>query len=189
MSTMRTIDAATRVESVSDNSCVTGRINGAHGVDGAAGGPGKKAGRPRIITSPEEMDRLAEEYLTKCREDGEPVTLTGMILHLGLSSRQSLDRYADRPEFGDSVKRAKLGIEHEYERRLDRDRPAGAIFALKQFGWSDRTDLNVRALVGTLDVTRLSDEQLTRIASGEDVLAVLATTQPLPALSPGGEGR
>ena len=28
----------------------------------------KKIGRPRIIESPDEMDRLVEDYVTKCRD-------------------------------------------------------------------------------------------------------------------------
>lgn len=35
----------------------------------------RKPGRPRIIESPEEMDRLVEEYVAKCQELGEPLTL------------------------------------------------------------------------------------------------------------------
>ena len=30
----------------------------------------KKIGRPRIIESPAEMDRLVEEYVTRCHEQG-----------------------------------------------------------------------------------------------------------------------
>ena len=50
------------------------------------------------------MDRLVEEYVAKCHEDSEPLTLTGMILSLGLSSRSALDNYEGRPGFLDSVK-------------------------------------------------------------------------------------
>ena len=49
----------------------------------------KKIGRPRIIESSAQMDRRVEEYVRKYHEHGEPLTLTGMILHLGFSSRQS----------------------------------------------------------------------------------------------------
>ena len=86
-----------------------------------------KIGRPRIIKSPEEMERLGEEYVTECDNREEPLTLTGLILYLGLSCRDSFDEYGRRPEFSDSVKRAKLLIENQYERKLDRDKPAGAV--------------------------------------------------------------
>src|SRR5690606_3630365 len=63
----------------------------------------KKVGRPLIIKTAAEMDQLVDEYRAQCLADKEPVTLTGLILHLGLSSRQSLDDYGKRPEFIDSV--------------------------------------------------------------------------------------
>ncbi len=67
----------------------------------------KKIGRPRIIESPAEMERLVEEYVTTCHEEEEPLTLTGMILHLGLSSRRAFDDYGDRPEFVHSIKKVE----------------------------------------------------------------------------------
>ncbi len=144
----------------------------------------KKIGRPRIIESPAEMERLVEEYVTKCHEEEEPLTLTGLILSLGLSCRDSLDEYGRRPEFSDSVKKAKLVIENQYERKLDRDKPAGAIFALKNMGWSDRREVEFKGSLAHIDFNRLSDDQLARIAGGEPVLAVLATSAPLKALPP-----
>ena len=125
----------------------------------------RKPGRPRIIGSPEEMDRLVEEYVGKCQELGEPLTPTGMILHMGLSSRQSLDQYGERPEFHDSVKRAKLVIENQYEWKLDRDKPAGAIFALKNMGWSDRQDVEIRGSLANVNLPLLPDDLLVRIAA------------------------
>ncbi len=127
----------------------------------------KKIGRPRIIKSPAEMERLVEEYVTTCHEEEEPLTLTGMILHLGLSSRQSLDLYGERPEFTDSVKKAKLVIENQYERKLDRDKPAGAIFALKNMGWSDRREVEFKGSLADVNLEVLPDDLLARISAGE----------------------
>ena len=143
----------------------------------------RRVGRARIIESPAEMGRLVEEYVAKCHEDGEPLTLTGMILHLGLSSRQSLDRYGDREEFSDSVRRAKLLIENQYERKLDGPRPAGAIFALKNMGWSDRQEVEFKGSLANLDISQLPDELVSRLARGEHPLSVLAGRREL--LEPG----
>ena len=98
-------------------------------------------GRPRIISSPEEMDNLVNDYINNCIEEDLPFLLTGMILHLGLSSRVSFDRYAIEhgTEFSYSVKRAKMLIERGYEMRLHGTTPTGSIFALKNFGWFDKT--------------------------------------------------
>ena len=99
-------------------------------------------GRPRIIKSPEEMDRLVDNYIKMCREAGEPILLTGMILSLGLSSRESFDEYINYDGFSDSVKRAKMIIEMEYEKRLNTaSAAAGPIFALKNFGWRDKQEI------------------------------------------------
>ena len=98
-------------------------------------------GRPRKIESPEEMDRLVDEYVGECIGDEKPITLLGMILHLGLNSRQSLDEYMSYDGFSDSVKRAKAIVEHEYEIRLIEGGGAGAIFALKNFGWKDKQEI------------------------------------------------
>ena len=96
-----------------------------------------KVGRPRIIESPERMDELVEEYRAECKAAEEPLTLTGLIRHVGLSSRESFDEYGRRSEFSDSVKSAKLLIECEYEKRLHGPNAAGGIFGLKNFGWKD----------------------------------------------------
>jgi len=99
-------------------------------------------GRPRIISSPEEFDELVDSYVAEKTSEEKPLTLTGMILALGLSSRQSLDEYLARDEFSDSVKRAKLIIENQYEERLAGNNAAGPIFALKNFGWKDKQEID-----------------------------------------------
>ena len=101
------------------------------------------AGRPRKIKSVRQFDRLAQAYFDECERNNEPVLLTGLILALGLSSRESLDEYGRRKEFSDSVKRAKLRVEMEYEKTLKGAYPTGAIFALKNFGWTDKQDVEL----------------------------------------------
>jgi hypothetical protein len=98
-------------------------------------------GRPREIKNPKQFDRRAEGYFEECRTNGEPILLTGLIRALGLSSRSALDNYETRPEFVNSVKKAKLRVEEEYEKRLQGQSPTGAIFALKNFGWRDQQQI------------------------------------------------
>jgi hypothetical protein len=124
-------------------------------------------GRPRTIKSPKRFDELADAYFQRCEENGEPILLTGLILALGLSSRESLDEYGRRPEFSDSVRKAKLHVEMGYEKRLHGAIPTGAIFALKNFGWSDRQDIELTGKEGgpvevktqTVDLSKLTDEE------------------------------
>lgn len=98
-------------------------------------------GRPRIVKTPELFDAKVQEYREECEARGEPITFTGMALHLGFADRRSFYDYAANPQFSLSVKKAQALVEREYEKRLHGQNVAGAIFALKNHGWSDRTDL------------------------------------------------
>ena len=101
-----------------------------------------KIGRPRVIDSPETFDALVDNYINMCKQAGEPILLTGMILSLGLTSKEGFYQYQEYPEFSDSVKRARMLIELEYEKRLNNGSNAAApIFALKNFGWADKQEL------------------------------------------------
>lgn len=102
-----------------------------------------KGGRPRIIPSPEEFDRRVDAYIADCKENKEPILLTGLILAIGLNSRASLDEYQGYDGFLNSVKRAKAFVENAYERRLVSGelQAAGPIFALKNFGWKDKQEI------------------------------------------------
>lgn len=118
-----------------------------------------RGGRPPIIASPEEFDRLVEEHRELCAEQKIPVTFTGMALHLGFSSRRSFYDYQKRDGFSHSVKRARLLVEAEYESRLHGSNVAGAIFALKNMGWSDRQEFSGPS-GGPIETRDLSDTEL-----------------------------
>jgi hypothetical protein len=101
-------------------------------------GNGKKPGHPRIVETPEEFDRKVGEFEAQCIKDKVPVTFTGMAIHLGFADRRSFYDYEKLPEFSHSVKKARSLVERSYERRLSSSNPVGAIFALKNHGWTDK---------------------------------------------------
>ena len=68
-------------------------------------------------------------------------TITGLALFLGFESRQSFYDYEKKPEFSHSIKRARTFIEREYEEQLKFGNPSGAIFALKNFKWTDKQEV------------------------------------------------
>jgi len=119
---------------------------------------GAPPGRPRKIQSPEEFDRLVDAHVLYCLEHGDPVTWTGMALALGLTSRGALDHYGKTyPEFSDPVKRARFIVENSYENRLHGQSPTGAIFALKNMNWKDKTEHDVRSGDGSMSPRPLSE--------------------------------
>jgi len=71
----------------------------------------------------------------------EPPTITGLALYCNFESRQSFYDYEKNGEFSYTIKRARLRIEMEYEKALHGTSPTGAIFALKNFGWKDKQEV------------------------------------------------
>lgn len=114
-------------------------------------------GAPRKWKSVKAMQEAIDAYFKKC--EGEPVivdgapavdkyglpiiinvrppTVTGLALALGFTGRQALLDYQARPEFADTVTRAKSRCEEYAESRLyDKDGANGAKFSLGcNFGW------------------------------------------------------
>lgn len=131
-------------------------------------GPGMT---PRYKTK-EELQGIIEKYFESCWEedwkpiydkgsithweqqfdkDGEPMmklkerpTITGLALALGFTTRHSLISYQQKDEFADTINAAKLLVEHYYESggADGKINPATAIFALKNFGWTDILQIN-----------------------------------------------
>lgn len=102
----------------------------------------KEVGRPRLYKTPKEFDEKVEEYQRYCIKRNEPVTWTGLALFMGFAARACIDEYANYDGFSYSVKRAKTFVEWHYEMRLCGDKPTGAIFALKNFGWQDKSEVS-----------------------------------------------
>lgn len=96
------------------------------------------AGRPRIYES---ADALEEAIMVYLNENKTKLTITGLALHLGFESRQSLYDYEKDGEFSYTIKKARLTIETFYEENLLTKNATGAIFALKNFGWKDKQEL------------------------------------------------
>jgi hypothetical protein len=123
-------------------------------------------GRPRIIKSPAEFDALAQKYFDRCKADGEPALLTGLAFALGFESKQSLYDYSKKKQFSYSVKKALLKVEMEYEKGLHGQTPAGCIFALKNFDWTDKTTVdntssdNSRSPAKTIDLGQRTTDEL-----------------------------
>jgi hypothetical protein len=99
------------------------------------------AGRPRKYKTPKQMLEVAHKYFDDCLANKEPITVTGTCMALGFLTRESLINYDGRPEFSDAVKSIKLVCQNYAEYQMYKsNNAAGPIFALKNFGWSDKQD-------------------------------------------------
>jgi len=118
-------------------------------------------GRPPFFDTPEKLMEMVDAYfvhiqgekVTKVDEAGnveetwkrlpEPATITGLAIYLGFCSKQSLYDYGEKEEFTYPIKRARIYIEHEYEKNLRSTTPTGSIFALKNMGWKDKQEQEI----------------------------------------------
>ena len=114
-----------------------------------------KGGRPPVFNTDEELQSKIDEYFKsgiKKRTvligkapnqyplEIEVPTVSGLAYFLGFCSRQSFYDYEKKEGFSYTIKRARLFIEVEYEEQLQHGNTTGAIFALKNMGWKDKTE-------------------------------------------------
>lgn len=130
-------------------------------------------GRPPMFESAEELQEKIMEYfksLVTYNEEGEQVTskpalITGLALHLGFCSRQSFYDYEKKPLFTYTIKRARMMVEQSYEINLLGKGSTGAIFALKNMGWTDKMEMESkvevtgRPMISFGDTSKKGDEE------------------------------
>jgi hypothetical protein len=95
-------------------------------------------------------DSILEDVIVYDRP-AEPPTITGLALYLGFNSRQEFEECEKKPRYATALKRGRLKIEAEYEKKLHLTSAAGAIFALKSLGWNDDKETDASSLK-TLDI-------------------------------------
>ena len=99
-----------------------------------------KTWRPLKFKTVEDLQKKIEEYFDETSM--EDYTITWLSLFLWFNSRNSLLNYEERPEFLGTIKRAKQMIEHSYEIDLKKHWRTWTIFALKNFEWKDKTEVD-----------------------------------------------
>lgn len=126
-------------------------------------------GRPPMYSSPEDMQAKIDDYFQNCPDYRvaydkmgnafkiPTITITGLALHLGFCNRQSMYDYENKPEFSDTIKRARSFVEKEYEMALSQGNCTGAIFALKNFGWKDKTEVDNNVVFNKLPSVKFAD--------------------------------
>ena len=109
---------------------------------------------PKPITEEDEEGKLA----VVCDKQGRPVytqvfpTVAGLAHSLGYASRQSIFDLKQDERYSYVIKRALLWIESLHEQNLAlRDKPVGDIFWLKNYGWTDKQEIEHSGAVQIID--------------------------------------
>jgi hypothetical protein len=114
------------------------------------------AGRPPLYETPEEMQIGIDQYYAECKENEEPLTVSGLAYTLGMST-ETLRAYGEKDGFSATVNKAKQKVERSIESGMMRGLNAtGCIFNLKNnFGWKDQTEQKIN-----MGITDMTEEQL-----------------------------
>ena len=111
-------------------------------------------GRPLKFKTLKSLTSIADAYFDKTPEN--EWTITGLALALD-TTRELLCDYELKDKFSVAIKKYKLKVHNSYEKDLRRKGRSGDIFALKNFGWKDKTEVDQTVTIaGTL--TRLHEE-------------------------------
>ena len=101
-------------------------------------------GRPLKFESVESLQEQIDRYFEVTPKD--EWTITGLAMALDTFRSVLIDygsgKYdAEDREFSNTVKKAKLKVENGYEIDLKKHGRSGTIFALKNFDWRDKTEV------------------------------------------------
>jgi len=133
--------------------------------------PGK-VGKPPI-NNPEDKEAIQQKidayFESLIDEEGKeiPPTFCGLSLALGYCDRSTLWRAStsDTP-ISQPIKKAMLRIEAYAERKAYSSNPAGAIFIMKNRGWTDKSEsvLSGDITVNKRELSKLTDKELEALA-------------------------
>ena len=118
-----------------------------------------QVGRRKKIETREQLIDVINSYFNKFSV--EEYTITGLCYAIGVS-KDTFYQYAKDKDFGEIIDEARLIVENAYELSLRKNGRTGDIFALKNFGWVDKTEVDSKlvlkqALVGFGDGNSESD--------------------------------
>ena len=135
-----------------------------------------KGGRPPKYKTAQELEDKILEYFDKgvaIREviTGPPnnrevshirvPTITGLVLYCGFCDRASFyDQEKRSDEFSHTIKNARTRIENEYEEILQTVGGSGAIFALKNFGWKDKTEHELSGQITVMEKIKINGKPM-----------------------------
>ena len=132
----------------------------------------KGVGRPPRWDNIEDLQKAIDKYFATTPENR--ITITGLALHLGFSERKSLIDYAEKEEYLHTIKKAKLRVENSYEIDLKERGNSGTIFALKNFNWKDKTEVEQINYNKDISIADLTDEEIKRF---NDIIDAKHTTK------------
>ena len=110
-----------------------------------------RGGRPLLYKSVDEIQPLIDKYFEDCARDKRPLTIAGLADALDCS-RDTIYEYEDNDNkpFTDTIKKARGKVLLALEEGIagDKGNPAGKIFLAKNYGYSDKQEIDIATPTG-----------------------------------------
>lgn len=120
-------------------------------------------GRPLKFETPEEMQKVIDDYFARCIEKEEFPTISGLAFALDITT-QSLRLYEKRDKFFSTINKGKQRVEMAWEQRLLYPGAGPAFWLKNNAGWKDKQELEHTGKNGGpieyIDLSDFSDEEL-----------------------------
>ena len=128
--------------------------------------------------TPDQIREKCTSYVARIRanEKGFSPTVNGLAIHIGMSKR-ALHDYRERDGYAEVLREVIHELEAWWEARLASANATGAIFWLKNFGWTDKTQTEIS---GSLETQKLPDEKI-----DERIAALMANPELMSTIKVG----
>jgi len=121
----------------------------------------KEVGRPRLFNTPKELQERIDDYFENCRDGGKPFTIAGLAYWLEMD-RKSIYNYEHKDEYFHTIKRARDKILATLEEMIAVDGRAGQIFLAKNYGYTDKTE--IESINVNVEMTTTEAEEILKSA-------------------------
>lgn len=99
------------------------------------------AGQPPKFCTPEQLQECIDKYKKYLKENKKPPTIAGLAYYIGID-RKTIWNYKQKDEFFPTIKDFVDYILMTYEERGLTDSTAGLIFLLKNYGYTDKQEID-----------------------------------------------
>ena len=120
---------------------------------------GEGGGRPPLFKSVKELEKCIDKYKQYLIDEKKPATMAGLAYYTGID-RKSLYNYSKKDKYFPTLKRFVSWILLSWEETAITDGKAGLIFLLKNYGYTDKQEIEHTHIDKYEDMT---DEQLVEL--------------------------
>jgi len=110
-------------------------------------------GQPRKFKNAKELQKCLDKYREYLEESGKPPTIAGLAYYTGIN-RQTIYNYEKDEQYFGTIKKFRDWVIMTYEETAVEKGNAGVIFLLKNYGYTDRQELQHD---GQMGVTIIDD--------------------------------